>query len=547
MPQTVIGLNPSGAYQVAYPTHSGPHLLSMPLQASRYNQHPHPPSYCHMPNGDGDFDSYQTPGPATSKVKHSTVPLGDTPSFHYDLHHQHGATPLLTTATLARAYDSTIPQFYPIATEPRWNDLLTPDKVRDEETGQRRKRRRHAKDTPPSTIRAMKTPKRPKQPQEEVSGREAKRIKVEESRHQQAHLPTPPSTGRETNLPHQIREQTVEQKRTKSEETFEEDSASRRRGVVVTRHNEEGRKIGLPGLAQGEAEATVLLDEAHMSPRTTVIPALSINASGLASLSTDEILKSEMAWLENGGCIHSPLSSPDRVHLQTPTMAHDIVILEDGDSTLSKEERSQKRLQAFNEASQLAEPLVCTRIDLFGRVAVKRGMAIKFLGLDGTALTVEETREEDTDSWIERPMASSSKILVKPIWPDDEAPWALAGGSRRERKQREESEKAQILKRYFDAASDESSDDEIYSPIEAGNGKGKTVSRLFRSGLSDRSDTQRTCVVDAREALFKSLRGRVLPSILPGKVACACGAQTAAGMGSMISCSSCKTWHHLVC
>ena len=554
MPQTVIGPNQSGAYQVAYPTISGPHLLAMPLQVSQYNQLPHPPSYYHMSTGDGEYDLYQEPGPAASKVKHSTAPFSDAQSFHYDLHHQHGATPLMTTATLARAYNSTIPQYYPISSEPRWNDLPTPDKVKDEEKGPKRKRGRHAKDTSPTTIRGMKTPKRrPKQTQEEVSGRAAKRIKVEEPRHQQAQLPTPPSTGRETcyiNLSQQFEEQTVKDKRTRSEGTPEDESAARRRGVVVTRHNEEGRKIGLPGLAQGEAEATVLLDEAHISPRTTFIPALSINASGLASLSTDEILESEMAWLENGGCTHSPPSSPDLVRLQTPTMTHDAVILEDGDSTLTKEERSERRLQAFTDASKLAEPLVCTRIDLFGRVAVRKGMAIKFLGLDGTARIVEETREDDSDGWIERrPMASCSRPMVKPTWPDNESPWALAGGTRRERTQREESEKAEILRRYFDSGSDESSDDENYSPILAGRGKGKTVLRLIRSSLSDTSDTPGTWThnVDAKEALFKSIRGRALPPILPGKIACACGAQTAAGMGSMVSCSSCKTWHHLVC
>jgi len=557
IPQTAIGPTSSGTYQMSYPTLSGSHLQPMPLQASRYQGQTYYPST----SGNGDFGMYQTPGTGSSRTRLSPAPISDQQAYalQYDAQQQHIAAPLLTTSALSTIYDSTIPQYYSVTSEPRWNEQLTPDKVRDEPIGQKRKREKHVMETPSSGTKPLKTPKRAKQQQgdSKASGRAAKRIKVEEGRQQRTQLPTPPSTGRESShisLPHQLRVQTSEGDTASVEDNIEINSQFRRRGVVVTRNNEEGRKIGLMGVAQGDTEASSSPDEAHISPRMTTIPALSIDASGLATLSTDDVLESEMAWLENAGRTHSPPSSPDMVQLQTPTTTHDAVITEEADSPVTKEQKANKRLQAFTDATKLEEPLICTRIDMFGRVAVKKGAAIRFLGLDGSARIVEETRENDADVWIERPVACSSSAFVKPSWPDDEAPWALAGGSRRERRQREETEKAEILKRYFDAASDESSDEESFTPLRPSRSKGKSVVRLIQSNASDSSDSRRQFPngwesdnADAKQALLKNIRGRVLPSMLPGKVACACGAETAAGMGSMISCSSCKTWHHLMC
>ncbi len=557
-PQTILGPTSTATYQVAYPTLSGSHMPPMPLQASRYIQNPHGTTYYSATNG--EHEMFQTPGSASSRNKLSPARFADQQNYtaQYDQQHQQqSATPLLTTTSLARVYDSTIPQYYPVASEPRWGDQVTPDKVRDEPVGHKRKREKPVKDTPPSTTKSMKTPKRVKPQHHDGSGRATKRIKVEEGQQQQqTQLPTPPSTGRESSsylsLPQALRVPAAE-KMAAIEEGPEIESQFRRRGVVVTRHQQEGRKIGLMGVHHGETEAPSSPEEAYMSPRTTTVPSLSVSVSGLATLSTDEILESEMAWLENGGR-NSPPSSPDIVQIQTPIMSHEAVITDENDSPATKEEKVSKRLQAFVDGVKVEEPLICTRIDMFGRVAVKKNAAIRFLGLDGSIRLVEETRHDEADVWVERPIASSSRTMLRPSWPDEEAPWALAGGSRRERRQREETEKAKILKRYFEAASDESSDEDSYAPLPPDRGKGKSTLRLIPSNASDTSDSRRrlgtgweNINADAKDALLAGIRGRALPPVLPGKVACPCGAQTAAGMGSMISCSSCKTWHHLIC
>ena len=553
--QTVIGPASSGHYQVAYPTLSGSHLQPVPLQVSRYNQHPRFPTHYPPHIGTGNFDMYQTPGPGSSKGKLSPAPYSEQHAYAAQYESHQDATPLLTTSTLSRVYDSTIPQYYPVTSEPRWSNQVTPNKVRDELVGQKRKREKHLKNTPPSTTKALKTPKRVKHGEESGSGRAAKRVKVEGDQ-QQTQLPTPPSTGRESytiNLPHQSQGQSAKEKIAVEEESSDIQQ-THRRGVVVTRHQEEGRKIGLMGLTQGDTEETATPDEARTSPRLTLIPALNVSASGLATLSTDEVLESEMAWLTNGGR-SSGSSSPDMVRLQTPTMLHEAEIATADDSPTTEDDKVTRRLQAFVNDTKLEEPLICTRIDMFGRVAVRKNVAIRFLGLDGSARIVEEMCEDEVDGWVERPVASCSKIMIRPSWPDHEAPWALAGGSRKERRQREESEKAEVLKRYFESASEDSSKVESFGSNQPLREKGKSIMRLIRSSSSDdTSDPRRrlgndweASTSDAKEALLTSLRGRSLPSPRPGKVACACGAQSTTGMGSMISCSSCKTWHHLVC
>lgn len=56
--------------------------------------------------------------------------------------------------------------------------------------------------------------------------------------------------------------------------------------------------------------------------------------------------------------------------------------------------------------------------------------------------------------------ASSSRLTIKPSWPDEEAPWRLAGGPMKWNKQRDDSHKVAKIQRYLDNPSDESSDEE---------------------------------------------------------------------------------------
>lgn len=560
--QTIVLNAPAPTYHLPYPTLSGSHLQPMAAQNSPRHS-PLAQGQTYYPTSNGEFEIYQTPSRAGhSNDKASPSPYGEQASYPSQPNGYEGAPPLLTTTTLSRSYDSTIPSYYqPIDGRSTWTQA-TPDK---EAAGQKRKRdKQSSKETPPSG-KALKTPKRAKQQQEEGGGRASKRSRVDESaRPLHLQLPTPPSTGRDitpANLPPHLRVPMMpEETMTPIDEAPEiaaEQSA--RRGLVITRHQEEGRKLGLLGISQGELEAVKSPEEVHLSPRTTTIPAITTDESGMATIATNEVLESEVAWFENSTRIQSPPSSPDLVTLRTPTMSHDVIVPdEDSDAPEVKAQKVTKRLQAFSEHSIKDEsPLVSTRIDLFGRVAVRKDTAIKFLGLDGTTRLVEETKADDEDVWSERPVASSSKSVLKPLWPDAEAPWALAGGSRKERMRREETEKAALLRRYLEAGSDDSSDEEVLAPVYTsyGKGKGKSIIRLLSSSSSEASESRRrtrgvspdSTDANARSALLVSLRNRAVPVLPAGVVSCVCGASSTNGMGSMISCASCKTWHHLMC
>ncbi|WWC97139.1 hypothetical protein V866_004018 [Kwoniella sp. B9012] len=571
--QTLV-VNGPPSYHLPYPTLSGSHLQPMSVQPSpRLSPLGQTSTSTYYPTSQ-DYEVFQTPSrPNQSGGQFSPEPYPDQSYTPQQPTGYDGTTPLLTTTTLTRTYDSTIPSYYQTTTDGRraWSQA-TPDKQAS--ATKRKRERQSTKDTPPSG-KALKTPKRGKQQQqqdESSGGRASKRVRVDSAPATTVQLPTPPSTGKEISTihlpPHLRLPIPTEEVMTPIEEEPEVSDSSVRRGLVITRHQEEGRKLGLLGISQGELEDTKSPEEHHLSPRTTTIPALTTDESGLASLATNEVLASEVAWFENRTKTHaSPPSSPDLTTLRTPTMNNDRLLPdpddqeeEDGYSPEIEAERIARRLEAFSEHTIKDEqPLISTRIDMFGRVAVRKATAIKFLGLDRSAQLVEETRTEDEEGWIERPIASSSKTVLKPLWPDEEAPWALAGGSRKARLKREETEKATLLRRYLETASDDSGSDEeglMTMYTTHGKGKGKSVSRLMSSSSSSTtgssSDRRRGFSPDgadasARSALLISLRNRAIPVLPAGIVACVCGTNNTNSMGSMISCAACKTWHHIMC
>jgi hypothetical protein len=382
----------------------------------------------------------------------------------------------------------------------------------------------------PTPGRATKTPKRPKHLNEDGSVKGNKRMKIEGYDPEQHQLPTPPSTGRES--VHRLPDQ-----RYPIEVTTEVEE--KKRGVVVT-HSQEGRKLGLLGLSSGDVslERSVTPEAIQFSPRTTMVPALKTDASGLAIYSTNEVLESEMAWLESGsGRLLSPPSSPSLTQPRTPALDGRTLQV---DTPRTRAEKVGRRLQLFaKDGTSGDEAMVCTRIEMFGRVAVRRDIAARFLGLDeGEGILVED-KEED---WVVE-SSGSSGIMVKPLWPDQEAPWAHAGRSRMDKRRREEEEKAELLRKYLDSASDESDEEEV--PVRSKKGKGAV--RLIRDlpekrRLDDAWDNP----ADAKAALLNAMRHRPLPLLIPGRIACQCGSSTP-GLGSMIACSGCKTWHHLIC
>ncbi|OCF34969.1 hypothetical protein I316_03516 [Kwoniella heveanensis BCC8398] len=576
--QTIVLNGAAPTYHMPYPTMSGSHLQPMSVQPSP-RLSPLGQTSTFYPTSNGDYEVFHTSSSSHANdqvspnpyADHASMPLQPTAGYE-------GAPPLLTTTTLSRTYESTIPSYYQTTSDGRaaWSQA-TPDK---QTAGPKRKRERQtSKEVTPSG-KALKTPKRVRQQQQQdgsggsgsgSSGkRAAKRVRVESA---PVHLPTPPSTGREAltvNLPLTAQAQQpipVEDVMPPIDETPELANEPARRGLVITRHHEEGRKLGLFGVSQGEPEVPKSPEEVHMSPRTTMVTALTTDESGMASLATDEVLESEVAWFQSRlRTGHSPPSSPDLVTLRTPPANHAALEPEETDDSPRTQARKMKqRLQAFSDHTIKDEqPLISTRIDMFGRVAVRKDTAIKFLGLDRSTRLIEEMRGEDEDDWTERPVASGSKIISKPLWPDQEAPWALAGGSKKEKLKREESEKAVLLKRYLETTSDEGSSDEegvmaMYTTY--GKGKGKSVSRLMSSSTSsstgsssgrssrrrNRGVTPNDIDANARSALLVSLRNRAVPVLPAGVVACVCGGSSTTGMGSMISCAACKTWHHIMC
>ncbi|WWC58050.1 uncharacterized protein I303_100585 [Kwoniella dejecticola CBS 10117] len=571
--QTVVINGPGPSYHHPYPTLSGSHLQPMPVQPSpRLSPLGQSPAY--YPTPQVEYDVFQAPSqsvPASEQV--SPDPYLDQATFSAQQSTNYeGATPLLTTTTLSRTYDSTIPSYYQTSTDGRrsWNQA-TPDKSAPIT---KRKREKQASKETPTSGKALKTPKRSKKQQqqqdESSGGRASKRAKMESAPTPTVQLPTPPSSGKESSIIHlpphvHLPIQYEEVMTPIEEEETEQVDPSARRALVITRHQEEGRKLGLFGISQGDPEEPISPEDAP-SPRTTTIPALTTDESGLASLATNEVLESEVAWFEDRARGHqSPPSSPDLVNLRTPTMSHDQSLPDEEDiSPEAQAQKIAKRLEAFSEHTINDEqPLVSTRIDLFGRVAVRKATAIKFLGLDRSTSLTEETRDEDEDDWMDKPIASSSNVVLRPVWPDEEAPWALAGGSKKEKIRREESEKATLLKRYLETSSDDSGSDEeglMTMYTTHGRGKGKSVSRLVSSASSsstssDRDSRRRVGLpttgieasASARSALLFSLRNRAVPVIPAGVVACVCGTNNTNGMGSMISCAACKTWHHIIC
>ena len=575
LPQNLV-LPPGAGYQVSYPRH----IAAPPHPHQRVQMTPTHAGGVTYYSPVGEQHMYQTP-----THPHRSTPVQYTPSPYqttyvvppgaYEGHHHQ----MMVPSPMGRSYDTTIPQYYPITTgtDQRWVAQMAPNGM---ESATKRKREKKDKSTPSAS--AMKKSKAPKQQRSrETTGdsSSAKRVKRESRssrsdsqqpyQYQPTQLPTPPLSTREsdrTTLP--VQPVPYDGTGLKTQVDPAESSYTRRRGVMITRHQDEGRKLGIVGTTQaGEEEVTPGPEEPARSPRTMTIPALTTDSSGLAVLSTDQVLESEVAWLEYSRG-PSPPSSPDMIQLQTPHLSGlegTSMLVEEQETPMTRAEKMAKRLTLFDDDSDRSQEdrMVSTRIDVFGRVAVRKDVAMKFLGLDHAhgGRLVEETRSDDGErspGWRSGTASTgSSSKLVRPSWPDDEAPWALAGGSKKARIQKQEEDKAATIRRYLDNASDESSDDDdedLYIARRASvssRAKGKGAMRSAEGSLTGAQDDRRKIwpnpQADARTALLFSIRNRELPPVRVGKVACACGATQSMGMGPMIECCGCRTYHHLAC
>ncbi|ORX34658.1 hypothetical protein BD324DRAFT_652925 [Kockovaella imperatae] len=544
MPQSIVV---PGGYQMVYPQ-----MTHMPQSGQRMQMTPGATAYYAPP------DVYQTPTPHPRVGKSS--PYVFPPSFAVPQATFDGQAQLLTNPSLARSYDTTIPQYYPVTTDGRWYN----GQASVEPSVKRKREKKEKAQAPPSTA---KKPRASKQSAKAAAA--ARDSPVPKRARHESHssqgssvphqLPTPPSTGRDLgklSLPH---EADMERSASPSDDS----GTIKRRGVVVTRHEVEGRKLGIVGASTGGEEEAAPV-KVELSPRTTTIPAITTDANGMAVFSTDQVLESEVAWMEYSRG-QSPPSSPDMVQLQTPHLPHDHhnMLIEDQETPITRAERTDKRLKLFNESDEVKDDaMISTRIEMFGRVAVRKNVAIKFLGLDPSRskALIEETAADDgegSSSWTVRADRPGSSKLVRPSWPDTEAPWALAGSSRKVKMMREEKEKSAVIRRYLETASDESSDDEVSfrsavpsrsssSNNNNNNSKGKNVQRQPETTRVP-NRVWPNPQADARTALLTSIRHRQLPPMPVGKVACACGATQAIGVSPMVECSGCKTYHHLAC
>lgn len=341
-----------------------------------------------------------------------------------------------------------------------------------------------------------------------------------------AQLPTPPSTSGLAGTPSQNAASLPEE-------------APPVHGVYVTTTKEEGRKLGLLQNSMGNESIEDL--PTRGPPRTTTATVLSVNPSGVATLGSGTVLESDLALLDD-----KPSEDP-----KTPTMTSG-ALPEVDDTPRTKKDKTKKRLDAFSTTSRPTEPMFSIRVDMGQgptRLALRKDIALAFIGYDKREGVVEETRGEDQDSWVVSALGGP-RAPIRPQWPDDEAPWKLGSG-RRAKQAREEKERTALLRRYLETSSDDSDDDGAARfPMRRPAKRGRLPAAPGTANNHWDGDA-----TDARAALRNAM-GRIpqkmaapqhLPAVIPaGVIACPCK-QTGPAAGSMLACTSCKSWFHMGC
>ncbi|WVN87313.1 uncharacterized protein L203_102491 [Cryptococcus depauperatus CBS 7841] len=538
-------MNSSGSpYQMSHPI-TEPHL---PLHTQPlHRRHPSsPPAQSGFyPNASNEYylypDSWQSPrfyGEGSAAQSRLLSPQVHTGSSS-------GVSSLLTTRVLTRSYKL---------------------EANARELSLKRRGKQNANNKVAGTT--LRTPKRTRSVE---TLRSSKRLRKDEAG--QAQLITPPSTAvgdimitsglNDTMIPIDEAPEILKQVSIRKEDVHTDDEANEsvHRPLVITRHHIEGRKLGLLGIARGELEESKSPTESQLSPRTTIIDALDMDDHGKASVARKHVLETEMRWLDRDSEPTTPRMPTSAAQFHTPAAPGPVKIeigeMEERVDSVIKEQKIARQLQAFSDSSiPPDEPLVCTRIKLFGRVAVSKYTALSFLQLSGAESVVEEIKlgEELWNETDKQSLPSSVRTKTRPMWPDHEAPWAFAGGSTKDKIRREEEKKAYLLRRYLEASSDESEDEDsesIHSYLMASSGpnkhwdkgRGKSVAKLLPNRTCERR--ARGDDGSARAALLSSLRTRSVPILPTGVVACVCGGSES--IGSLITCAVCKTWHHLLC
>lgn len=340
----------------------------------------------------------------------------------------------------------------------------------------------------------------------------------------QSQLPTPPSTGDYISTPAQLAHLSPEHQSLPLLEN--------RSGVYVTATEAEGRKLGLVRTSDGTESVEVT--RGHGPPRTKPATVLSVNSSGVASVGSADVLQSDASFLEN----------PPK----TPTTLGRLPV--EDDTPRTRCDKVKRRLTAFKTTSRPAEPMYSTRLDMGHggtvRVALRKDIALAFLGMDHAMAdgATEEQRCDDEDRWAAS--TSANREPVRPNWPDEEAPWKHASG-RQAKQLREDRERMALLQRYLESSSDDDDDHDAAArvPIPARRHQSRPSAELQPPPASDPTDARAALWF----AMHKARRGpqqMAPPQMIPtGVISCICKSGTPSG--SMVSCSSCKSWHHVQC
>lgn len=330
-----------------------------------------------------------------------------------------------------------------------------------------------------------------------------------------SHLPTPPSTGDHASTPAQMSQHSPESRQLPE---------SQRSGVYVTATETEGRKLGLVRTSTGMEN--VEANRKHGPPRTKQATVLSVNSSGVATVASGDVLYTDASYM--GEVPKTPPASSS-------------CELAENDTPGTKLDKVKRRLLLFKTTARTPEPMYSTRLDMGHagpvRVALRKDIAIAFMGLDNVA-TGGATEEQN---------AAATREPVRPDWPDDEAPWNQASG-RRINKLRQDRERLAMLQRYLETSSDDDDDDHdgaarLQIPTRRHQSRPSAEHKLLPPSQDP---------TDARAALWYAMHKARMPHRLTGPqmvptgvVNCVC--KNTAPSNQMVSCSNCKSWHHVTC
>ncbi|KAL7416667.1 hypothetical protein BDY24DRAFT_200651 [Mrakia frigida] len=342
-------------------------------------------------------------------------------------------------------------------------------------------------------------------------------------------------------------------------------------------------------------------------PRTVSAPTLLTSSDGKASLSSTQILASEMAWLV-------PLHPR---HVQPNTSSTSIFVEEDEETKLAREEKKRRRLLAFQKdgmdffaspetertrslsRSQSSSNLVAARVVGVGRVAMGAG-TLSAMEEAGTAQKVSSPTKGKGKS-VERPRGR----ITRPNWPENVYPWGEPEREKIEALGEERKITMSTVQRYLESSDDDDSEEEqdrfpanplnghdsssaerimtvptpsSYMELSSSRRGGKSSYGLIGDNIKrtrvrsvrsfanlgpksfDPSDARQALLLKRqasstfsmsqfRHVVSKDLRERRQEEQEEDDsavIGCICREEID-GDGGMVECDSCQTWHHLDC